>query len=216
MWSRRPISKGGDGTSILSWSSIITQALPTRCRSCEAKNGRYKRSVRGMKKITRDLKARPGLKCWFITLTKPNIIFMAGDTIDIETDKADWIAEFRKFRRRKVWKDTFAGGYWFYEYTVHCPGDKIYDKQNRFIRECKNFELNGHLHILATAESRIPMKELAADWDGRVNFLSRDRVTNRPIDEVTIMRYLRGYLTKSASSGVNMRPFGDIHKTNET
>ncbi len=212
MWSRRPVIKGGDGTSNLSWGSIIEQALPIRCSKCETKNSRYKRALKGMKKITRDLKARPGLKCWFITLTKPNIIFGAGDTIDLEADRADWIKEFKKFRRRQVWKDTFAGGYWFYEYTIHKPGDKIYDKKNRFVRQCKNFELNGHLHILATAESRIPMKELAASWDGRADFRSRDRKTNRPLDEGVILRYLRGYLTKSEMGGVSMRPFGDIHK----
>ncbi len=190
----------------------IPRFYASRCKDCNTQHQRYKRARRGMEKITRDLKARPGLKCWFITLTKPNIIFRAGDTVDLEADKADWITEFRNFRRRSVWKDTFSGGYWFYEYTIHEPGEKIFDKANRFVRQCKDFELNGHLHILATAESRIPMKELAQGWEGRVDFRSRDRKTNRPIDEKTIMRYLRGYLTKSTSSGVNMRPFGDIHR----
>ncbi len=190
---------------------VRVQHMPVRCKKCNTKHTRYKRARRGMEKITRDLKARPGLKCWFITLTKPNIIFQAGETIDTEADKADWIASFKKLRRRKAWKETFAGGYWFYEYTLHQPGDKIFDKKGNFVRACKDFELNGHLHVLATAESRIPMKELAADWDGRADFRRRDRKTNRPIDEQTILRYLRGYLTKSASSGVCMRPFGDIH-----
>ena len=189
---------------------------PERCKTCNTEHGRYKRARRGMEKITRDLKARPGLKCWFITLTKPNIIFQPGETVDLEADKADWIAEFRKFRRRKIWKDTFAGGYWFYEYTLHAPGDKIYDKKGNFVRQCKDFELNGHLHILATAESRIPMKELAADWNGRVDFKDRDRKTNQLIDEQSVLRYLRGYLTKSESSGICMRPFGDIHRMRST
>ena len=214
-WEKRPTSKGGDGTSNASWTSILEQAVPRRCRKCNTKHGRYKRASRAMKKIFRSLVGNQ--VCWFVTLTKPNRIFQAGDTIDLEADKADWIAEFRRFRQRKVWKDTFAGGYWFYEYTVHAPGDKIYDKKNRFIRQCKDFELNGHLHILATSSPRIPMKKLATNWDGRADFRRKDERTGRPLTEGVVLRYLRGYLTKTDMPGaVNMRPFGNIHRINET
>ena len=191
-------------------------AFPRRCKTCNGKHARYKRARKAMEKITGRLQVQPGLKCWFVTLTRPNTIFGAGETVDLEADKADWISEFKRFRRRKIWKETFAGGYWFYEYTMHAPGDKIFDRKGRFVREVKDFELNGHVHILATAEGRIPMKEIARDWDGRVDFRSRDQKTGRLIDEKTIIRYLRGYLTKTASSGVNMRPFGDIHRSNGT
>lgn len=215
MWDMRAEKLGGDGTSVfLSEGTRIKQALPIRCRECNTKHARYKRARRGMEKITRELQTRPGLKAWFVTLTKPNRIFEPGETVDLTGDKEQWIQEFRKFRQRTIWKETFSGGYWFYEYTVHAPGDKIFDKRGCFVRECKSFELNGHLHILTTAESKIPMRELAADWDGRIDFRYRDKKTNQKIDESTIMRYLRGYLTKSTSSGVNMRPFGDIHRTN--
>jgi len=217
MWANRAELFGGTGRSgyhFMSEGTRLRQALPVRCKSCNTKHARYKRARRAMEKISRDLKARPGLRAWFITLTRPNKIFKAGDTIDTETDKADWIAQFRKFRQRKVWKETFAGGYWFYEYTVHAPGDKIFDSRGCFVREVKEFELNGHVHILATAESRIPMTELAASWDGRIDMRWKDQKTGKPISEKTIVRYLRGYLTKAASSGVNMRPFGDIHRRN--
>ena len=215
MWDMRSKTLGGDGTSrFLSEGTRLRQALPIRCRECNTKHARYKRARRGMEKITRELQNRPGLKAWFVTLTKPNKIFEPGETVDLTGDKEQWIQEFRKFRQRTIWKETFSGGYWFYEYTVHAPGDKIFDKRGCFVRECKDFELNGHLHILTTAESKIPMKELAADWDGRINFRYRDKKTNQKIDEQSIMRYLRGYLTKSTSSGVNMRPFGDIHRRN--
>ena len=215
MWSRRPRRMGGDGSSNVSWTSMKIQALPRRCKKCNARHAKFKRARKAMQKIFQSLFGNQ--VCWFVTLTKPNRIFQAGDTIDLEADKADWIAEFRRFRQRKVWKDTFAGGYWFYEYTVHAPGDKIFDKKNRFIRQCKDFELNGHLHILASSSPRIPMRELAAGWDGRMDMRRRDERTGRPLTEEIVLRYLRGYLTKTDMPGaVNMRPFGNIHKTNET
>ena len=215
LWMNRSELFGGTGKSglhFLSEGTRLKQALPVRCRSCNTNHARYKRARRAMEKITDDIHQRPGLQAWFVTLTKPNVIYEPGEVVDIEADKEHWIAEFRRFRQRKIWKETFAGGYWFYEYTVHSPGDKIFDKRGCFIRECKTFELNGHLHILTTAESRIPMKELASGWDGRIDMRYKDKKTGRRIDEAVIMRYLRGYLTKSSSDGVNMRPFGDIHR----
>lgn len=204
---RWPFSRDYDGT-------INTIYLPIRCRSCNTKHARYKRARKAMQKIFQSHQGNQ--VCWFVTLTKPNRIFQAGDTIDLEADKADWIAEFRRFRQRKVWKDTFAGGYWFYEYTVHAPGDKIFDKKNRFIRQCKDFELNGHLHILASSSPRIPMRELAAGWDGRMDMRRRDERTGRPLTEEIVLRYLRGYLTKTdMPNAINMRPFGDIHRRKE-
>ncbi len=202
---RWPWSRDLDGT-------INRQYLPRRCTACGTKHTRYKRARHAMKKIFRSLTGNQ--VCWFVTLTKPNRLFQAGDTVDLEADKAAWIAEFRKFRQRKVWKDTFAGGYWFYEYTVHKPGDKIFDKRGNFLRQCKTFELNGHLHILTTSSPRIPMQELAADWDGRMDMRRKDEKTNIPLNETTVLRYLRGYLTKTDMPGaVNMRPFGNIHRS---
>ena len=116
-----------------------------------------------------------------------------------------WIKDFKRFRRTKIWKDTFSGGYWFYEFTSHNQGDKIFAKDGTFIREVQDHEINGHLHILATSEGRIPMKELAAQWGDRVDF-------RQPKRHQDVMRYLRGYLIKCGTQGVNMRPFGDIHK----
>lgn len=214
------ISRGIKGPHISKWpftlipdGRIKTYHLPVRCRECNTQHARYKRAGKAMRKITRQCQERPGLQAWFVTLTKPNVIYQAGETVDIESDRQNWVKEFKKFRERKIWKETFSGGYWFYEYTLHSPGDKIFDKKGNFIRECKTFEMNGHIHIIATGERRIPMKAIAKSWDGRIDMRKRDRRTNRPIDEKTIIRYLRGYLVKSASNGINMRPFGDIHKS---
>jgi hypothetical protein len=209
-WDRRPTSKGGDGTSNASWTSILNQAIPRRCRQCNTQHGRYKRAGRAMKKIFRKLAGWQ--VCWFITLTEPNTIYKPGDVVDLEEDRERWVANFKRFRNRKIWKDTFAGGYWFYEYTIHKPGDKIFDRKGCFLRECKTFELNGHLHILAIANPRIPMKELSESWVGRIDMRRKDRKTGFPITEQIVLRYLRGYLTKTKDmpGSVNMRPFGNM------
>lgn len=135
MWLGRPVSKGGDGTSNLSWHSMMIQALPDRCRACNTKHARYKRARKAMLKIFTWLSGDQ--RCWFITLTKTNVIYEAGDVVDLDKDRKQWVADFKRFRNRKVWKETFAGGYWFYEYTVHAPGDKIFDRKGNWIRECK-------------------------------------------------------------------------------
>ncbi len=188
---------------------INTQYLPVRCKSCNTKHARYKRARRAMEKIFRKLAGNQ--RCWFITLTRENRIFEAGDVVDLEKDREQWIADFKQFRNRKAWKNTFAGGYWFYEYTLHYPGEKIFDRKGCFVRECKNFELNGHLHILATASPRIPMKQLAESWGGRIDMRKNDRKSGFPLTEEVVLRYLRGYLTKTDMPGaVNMRPFGNM------
>jgi len=211
MWRGRPERLGGDGSSNLSWTSIKIQALPKRCRICNTKHGRYKRARKAMEKIFRKLLGNQ--VCWFITLTRENQIYQAGDVVDLEKDREQWVADFKRFRNRKAWKDTFAGGYWFYEYTMHAPGDKIFDRKSRYIRTCKNFELNGHLHILATSSPRIPMKKLAASWDGRMDMRRKDQKTGFPLTEEVVLRYLRGYLTKCDIPGnINMRPFGNMVK----
>jgi hypothetical protein len=162
-----------------------------------------------MEKIFRKLAGNQ--RCWFITLTRENRIFEAGDVVDLEKDREQWIADFKKFRNRNAWKNTFAGGYWFYEYTLHAPGEKIFDRKGCFVRECKNFELNGHLHVLATASPRIPMKQLAESWGGRIDMRKNDRKSGFPLTEEVVLRYLRGYLTKTDMPGaVNMRPFGNM------
>ena len=146
-----------------------------------------------------------GMDIWFITLSRPNITGVPPYGGVIELDRSLWIKDFKKFRRRKIWQETFAGGYWFYEFTSHAPGDKIFSSDGTFIRQVTESELNGHLHILATAEGRIPMKELASAWGDRVDF----RKPEKPND---VLRYLRGYLLKCELQGINMRPFGDIHR----
>ena len=187
------------------------QGLPIRCKTCNTKHSRYKRARRAMEKIFRKLLGNQ--VCWFITLTRENKIYKAGDVVDLDQDREQWVADFKRFRNRKAWKATFAGGYWFYEYTMHAPGDKIFDRKSRYIRTCKNFELNGHLHILATSSPRIPMKELAASWDGRMDMRRRDEKTGFPLTEEVVLRYLRGYLTKCDIPGsINMRPFGNMVK----
>jgi hypothetical protein len=142
---------------------------------------------------------------WFITLTRPNVTGVPALDHVQEIDRDMWIKDFKRFRRTKIWKDTFSGGYWFYEFTSHNQGDKIFAKDGTFIREVQDHEINGHLHILATSEGRIPMKELAAQWGDRVDF-------RQPQCSTDVMRYLRGYLVKCSTKGVNMRPFGDIHR----
>jgi len=212
MWSRRPVVKGGDGTSNLSWPAMMTQALPDRCRVCNTKHARYKRARKAMLKIFHFLAGNQ--VCWFITLTRENRIYKAGDVVDLDQDKEQWVADFKRFRNRKIWKDTFPGGYWFYEYTVHHPGEKIFNKKGNWIRECKNFELNGHLHILAIGPKHIPMKQLATSWDGRIDMRRKDERTGLPLTEDIVLRYLRGYLTKTDMPGtVNIRPFGHMVKS---
>ena len=49
------------------------------------------------------------------------------------------------------------------------------------------------------------MKEITAQWGDRVDY-------RQPKHEYDVMRYLRGYLVKCSTDGVNMRPFGDIHR----
>ena len=153
-----------------------------------------------MRKIT-----NRGMDIWFITLTRPNITGVPALDHVQEIDRDMWIKDFKRFRRTKIWKETFSGGYWFYEFTSHNQGDKIFAKDGTFIREVQDHEINGHLHILATSDGRIPMKELAAQWGDRVDF-------RKPKRQTDVMRYLRGYLVKCGTQGVNMRPFGDIHK----
>ncbi len=150
-----------------------------------------------------------GMDIWFITLTKPNITGLPGESPFVqELDREQWIADFKRFRRTKIWKENFAGGYWFYEFTSHKPGDKIFAKDGTFIRQAQDHEINGHLHILATADGRIPMKEIAAQWGNRVDF-------RQPKKANDVLRYLRGYLVKCELDGINMRPFGDIHRRSE-
>lgn len=88
---------------------------------------------------------------------------------------------------------------------VRIPVTK-FAKDGTFIREAQNYEMNGHLHILATSDGRIPMKEIAAQWGHRVDF-------RQPKKANDVLRYLRGYLVKCNTEGVNMRPFGDIHRS---
>ena len=187
--------------SLLLWKWIQWDTIyPDRCRECNTKYSRWKRAKRAMQKIH-----NRGMDIWFITLTRPNYQGIPGYPGVIELDRDLWIKDFKKFRRTKIWKDTFAGGYWFYEFTSHAPGDKIFAKDGTFIRQTTDHEINGHLHILANAEGRIPMKEIAAQWGDRVDF-------RRPKHDYDVMRYLRGYLVKCSTDGVNMRPFGDIHR----
>ena len=182
--------------------AIRKNYFPTRCKSCNRKNSRYKRARKAMQKVH-----DRGMPIWFITLTKPNITGIDASSPFVQTaDREIWIADFKKFRRRKIWQKTFAGGYWFYEFTSHAPGDKIFSNDGTFIRQVTDHEMNGHLHILATAEGRLPMKELASAWGNRVDF----RKPEKPND---VLRYLRGYLVKCELQGINMRPFGDIHQS---
>lgn len=181
------------------WVSWETH-FAVRCKTCNTKYSRWKRARRAMQKIT-----DRGMDIWFITLTRPNYQGIPALEHVQEIDRDMWIKDFKRFRRTKIWKETFAGGYWFYEFTSHVPGDKIFAKDGTFIREVQDHEINGHLHILATSEGRIPMKELAAQWGDRVDFRQPKRTRD-------VQRYLRGYLVKCGTQGVNMRPFGDIHK----
>lgn len=183
------------------WVSWETH-FAVRCKTCNTKYSRWKRARRAMQKIT-----DRGMDIWFITLTRPNYQGIPALEHVQEIDRDMWIKDFKRFRRTKIWKETFAGGYWFYEFTSHVPGDKIFAKDGTFIREVQDHEINGHLHILATSEGRIPMKELAAQWGDRVDFRQPKRTRD-------VQRYLRGYLVKCGTQGVNMRPFGDIHKNN--
>jgi hypothetical protein len=184
----------------ISWETTYTD----RCKECNRKYARFKRAHRAMKKIH-----DRGMDIWFITLTRPNITGVPGDSpFAQEADREQWIADFKKFRRTKIWKETFAGGYWFYEYTSNNPGDKIFAKDGTFIRQAQDYEMNGHLHILATSDGRIPMKEIAAQWGHRVDF-------RQPKKANDVLRYLRGYLVKCSTEGVNMRPFGDIHRSKQ-
>lgn len=176
-----------------------------RCRSCNAKYSRYKTAKKAFKKIHEQTVHQPGLFTWFITLTRENITGIDVDSPSLlQADKELWIQDFHKFRRRKAWKETFTGGYWFYEITKNYQGDKVFSKSGEYIRTAEENELNGHLHILANAEGRIPMKDLHHSWGARTDF-------RKPKSEGDILRYLRGYLTKCSDSGVNMRPFGNIH-----
>jgi len=183
----------------VNWETHFT----VRCKPCNAKYSRWQRAKRAMQKIT-----NRGMKIWFITLTRPNITGVPALPYVQEIDRDMWIKDFKRFRRTKIWKETFAGGYWFYEFTSHVPGDKIFAKDGTFIREVQDHELNGHLHILATSEGRIPMKEIAAQWGNRVDMVEPKR-------QEDVMRYLRGYLVKCGTQGINMRPFGDIHRRPE-
>lgn len=181
--------------------SVRKNYFPSRCKTCNAKHSRYKRARRAMQKIH-----DRGMDIWFITLTKPNITGLPGESPFVqELDREQWVADFKRFRRTKIWKENFAGGYWFYEFTSHKPGDKIFAKDGTFIRQAQDHEINGHLHILATADGRIPMKEIAAQWGNRVDF-------RQPKKANDVLRYLRGYLVKCELDGINMRPFGDIHR----
>lgn len=184
------------------WVSWETH-FAVRCKTCNTKYSRWKRARKAMRKIT-----DRGMEIWFITLTRPNITGVPALDHVQEIDRDMWIKDFKKFRRTKIWKDTFSGGYWFYEFTSHNQGDKIFAKDGTFIREVQDHEINGHLHILATSEGRIPMKELAAQWGDRVDF-------RKPKRQTDVMRYLRGYLVKCGTQGVNMRPFGDIHRSKQ-
>jgi len=187
--------------SALLWKWIQwTTIYPDRCKECNTKYSRWKRAKRAMQKIH-----DRGMDIWFITLTRPNITGVPPYDGVIELDRALWIKDFKKFRRTKIWKDTFAGGYWFYEFTSRAPEDKIFARDGTFIRQTPDHEINGHLHILATSDGRIPMKELTAQWGDRVDF-------RQPKHKHDVMRYLRGYLIKCSTDGVNMRPFGDIHR----
>jgi hypothetical protein len=183
----------------VSWETHYAE----RCKTCNTKYSRWKRARRAMQKIT-----DRGMDIWFITLTRPNVTGVPALDHVQEIDRDMWIKDFKRFRRTKIWKDTFSGGYWFYEFTSHVPGDKIFAKDDTFIREVQDHEINGHLHILATSEGRIPMKELAAQWGDRVDF-------RQPKRHQDVMRYLRGYLIKCGTQGVNMRPFGDIHRSKQ-
>ncbi len=188
------------GTSM----AVRKNYFPIRCNKCDKKYTKYKRARKAMKKIH-----DRGMPIWFITLTRPNITGIDLSPFVLQADRETWVADFKKFRNRKIWKDTFAGGYWFYEFTSHAKGDKIFSKDGTFIRQVSENELNGHLHILATAEDRLPMKELRATWGDRVDF-------SKPKKPYDVLRYLRGYLTKCDLEGINMRPFGDIHRANSS
>ncbi len=192
---------GSPGVSM----AVRKNYFPIRCKSCNGTYRRYKRARKAMQKLH-----DRGMPIWFITLTRPNITGIDANSPFVQTaDREMWVADFKKFRRRKIWKDTFAGGYWFYEFTTHAPGDKIFSKDGTFIRQVTEHEMNGHLHILATAEDRIPMKELRAAWGDRVDF-------SKPEKPNDVLRYLRGYLTKCDLAGINMRPFGDIHQSQQS
>ncbi len=195
----------GEETSLRSallWRWINWEThFAVRCKTCNTKYSRWKRAKKAMQKIH-----DRNMDIWFITLTRPNITGVPALEHVQEIDRDMWIKDFKKFRRTKIWKENFAGGYWFYEFTSHNQGDKIFAKDGTFIREVQDHEINGHLHILATSDGRIPMKELAAQWGNRVDF-------RRPKRQTDVMRYLRGYLVKCGTQGINMRPFGDIHKS---
>ncbi len=55
------------------------------------------------------------------------------------------------------------------------------------------------------------MKQLAESWGGRIDMRKNDRKSGFPLTEEVVLRYLRGYLTKTDMPGaVNMRPFGNM------
>lgn len=184
------------------WHSIYTD----RCKSCNNKKRRNVTSRKAFHRIHQQTVNQPGLFTWFITLTKPNIVGVDVDAPSIlAADKDLWIEDFHRFRRRQVWKQTFTGGYWFYEVTTRQANEKVFSKSGEYLRTTQEPEINGHLHILANAEGRIPMKELAQAWGSRADF-------RKPKSPNQIVYYLKGYLNKCSTDGVSMRPFGDIHQ----
>ncbi len=187
--------------------TVKTSHYTERCPECNRKKSRHKRANKAFDKIQSKVLDGPGLKTWFITLTKPNIVGVEIMSPSIMgADKDLWIEDFHRFRRRKIWKETFSGGYWFYEVTTHSPGDKVFSKDGKYIRTVQENELNGHLHIVANGDRWIDMKGIAKAWDGRVDF-------KKPRYPSDVKNYLKGYLTKCETKGINMRPFGDIHQS---
>ena len=245
----------------------MVATFPERCRECDTRYRKHKRTVNAIVRIYRHSKRQffcEETKQWwnrtdvigrryrhikFICLTVPNIIIPSMDPTPILTmgpiatgpengpspleglcpegrgplfsaaleqraqqELSKLKEKFRRFRKRKWWKESVVYGRWFAEvtWTVHFQdGNKSDPTQwmptSKELEGAVSVEIHPHLHVIAVAKY-MDKEELTSWWESGTQIQATDSWWSTK-------KYLTKYLNKQQLEGRNQGTFGRIGKT---
>ena len=154
----------------------------------------------------------------FICLTEPNTHLLCGSSASTATFTAGAQAalvamkeKFRRYRKRKFWKEHVVYGRWFAEvtWTVHyADGSKFPkgDKGSQWMPGEKELEgaisveIHPHLHVIAVAKF-MDKENLTIWWENGTHVQATDSWWSTK-------KYLTKYLNKQQFEGRNQGTFG--------
>ncbi len=240
----------------------MVATFPDRCRSCDTRYRKHKRTVNAIVKIYRHSKRQffcEESKQWwnrtdvigrryrhikFICLTEPNTHLPIGPVVSgppndqstllvdgrFRTSTPDGVGDedglaqraqqrlsaikekFRRFRKRKWWKESVVYGRWFAEvtWTVHFQdGSKSDTTQwmptSKELEGAVSVEIHPHLHVIAVAKY-MDKEELTEWWENGTHIEATDSWWSTK-------KYLTKYLNKQQLEGRNQGTFGKTEKT---